>query len=366
MKRPVRLKKNTPIKNGYYTKIIISIVISLTITGLIIVGSASVVAADRDFGNKWFYLRQQMVWATLGLIGLYISQKINMSVIRQYSYPIFICTVALLVAVLIPGIGTQLLGARRWINLGFTTFQPAELAKLAAIIYFANLYSKKLEFKPFILVTGLLALLVLLEPDMGTTLVILGISVSMYIGSGNKLKPLVGMIPLGVSLLILAIVISPYRLNRVKTFFNSSHDPLGSSYQVRQALISLGSGGLFGQGLGQSRQKYEFLPEVTTDSIFAVSGEEIGFIGNTILIILFLGLTMCGLQVARTQTDKFNSLLALGISSWFGFQSLINISAVVALVPFTGIPLSFISYGGTSLFLTLIASGMLINVSRDV
>ncbi len=340
------------------------LIIALTVFGLIMVGSASVVAADQDFGNKWYYLRQQAVWATLGISGLVIASRFPHQKLQHFAKPLFLVTIFLLIMVLVPGIGSKLLGARRWLNLGLFSFQPAEFAKLSMVIYFASLYAKKIATFPFVSITGLVAGLIMLEPDMGTTLVITGTSTLMYFGSGGKLKNLLSVVPLLAIFMVLAIIISPYRMSRVKTFFDSSHDPLGASYQVRQSLISLGSGGFIGTGIGESRQKYEFLPEVTTDSIFAIIGEELGTFGTITILIIFAFLTIGGLQIAATQSNNFSKYLALGIASWFGLQAFINMSAVVALLPFTGIPLLFISYGGTSLLITLISSGILINIAK--
>lgn len=345
-------------------KFILALVVGLTIFGLIIIGSASVVAANHDFNDKWYFLRQQGLWALLGLIGMTVMIKYPHQKLILLARPVFYICLFLLVVVLIPGIGLKIMGARRWINLGFTTFQPAELAKLASILFFASLYKNGARFLPFAFWTSILAILLILEPDMGTSLVIIGASTLQYLGSGGRLKFLLMSLPIALILAILAISLSPYRLQRVKTFFDKSHDPQGASYQVRQSLIGLGAGGIMGRGLGESRQKYEFLPEVSTDSIFAVVGEELGMFGTFAVALTFLGLTLTGLSLAPATKNPFTSSVAIGISSWFGLQAFINMSAVASLVPFTGIPLSFISYGGTSLLITLIASGILINIAN--
>jgi cell division protein FtsW len=209
-------------------------------------------------------------------------------------------------------------------------------------------------------------MLIMLEPDMGTTIVVSSICLFTYIGSGGPLKPLLFSAPIVGLIAASLIIISPYRADRLKTFFDTSHDPLGSSYQIRQALIGLGSGGMFGVGFGQSRQKYDFLPEVTTDSIFAVVGEELGLAGTFIVSVAFIGLTLTGFQISKLAQSKFSSLLSLAITCWLGIQAFINMSANIALLPFTGIPLPFISYGGTALLVNLTASGILVNISQSI
>lgn len=347
------------------SRILLLLIIGLSLFGLLMVGNASVVAAGRDFGDKWYYLKLQGLWTGVGLVCLFFSSRFPHRRLEAFATPFFIATLALLLVVLIPGIGSKLLGARRWINLGFLSIQPAELAKLSVAIYLAKLFKSPPRLVHLLVICGLLAFLLLLEPDMGTLLVLISMCLLVYFGSGGKLKGFLLGLPVIAALAVGVIMLSPYRVSRLKTFFNSAHDPQGASYQVRQALIGLGSGGVFGIGLGQSRQKYQFLPEVTTDSIFAVIGEELGLIGGIVVIGLLGSIVFLGLQVAKLQTHRFSANLALAISAWFGMQACINLSAIVALLPFTGIPLTFISYGGSSLVITLFASGILINIAHD-
>lgn len=348
------------------TLIITYLVLGITLFGLLMVGNASVVDATRDFGDKWYYLKLQSGWALVGLIGFFLSSKINYHRLEKLSFPLLLVTLLLLTAVLIPGIGSKLLGARRWLNLGFFSFQPAELAKLTLIIYFSSLLKKsKDQFWPFISVLGICAGLIMIEPDLGTTIVLVGASLITYFGSGGQLKRFLILIPVILLAGAGLILFSTYRMDRLKTFFDYTHDPLGTSYHIRQVLLSLGSGGIFGVGLGQSRQKYEFLPEVTTDSIFAVIGEELGLVGSLLVLTAFFVFVNLGLHVTRNAPDQFGSNLALGLTSWIGLQAFINIAAMAALVPLTGIPLPFISYGGSSLVLVLLASGTLVSISRQ-
>lgn len=345
--------------------ILVCLVFALVIFGLIMVGNASVVDAARDFSDKWYYLKLQSVWAVLGLIGFGLASLWPYERWQKIARPLFLTTIVCLVLVLIPGIGSKLLGARRWISLGPFGFQPAELAKLSLVIYLATFIKKDLPMWSFLGVVGLTTGLVMLEPDLGTTIVLGGISLMMYFGGGGKLRYLFSLVPVVGILVLVMVLISPYRLARLKTFLDHRDDPLGSSYHIRQVLISLGSGGITGVGFGQSRQKYEFLPEVTTDSIFAVVAEETGLIGSTILISMFGLFVIVGLKVAQKAPDLFAANLAIGITAWIGWQAFVNLAAMVALVPLTGIPLPFISYGGSAVVVNLLACGILVNIARQ-
>ena len=340
------------------------ITISLTFFGLIMIGSASVVDAARDFGDKWYYLKLQGLWALIGLILFFIITRINHLRYQKYAFPFFCLTAGLLLVVLIPGIGTKLLGARRWINFGFFLLQPSELAKLTMAIYFSALLTKKNKIWPFFSTLTLASILIIMEPDLGTALVIIGMGIFTYFGSGGKILPLLGFTAMGLIAVILIIMVSPYRLSRLKSYVDYTHDPLGASYQIRQALVALGSGKIFGLGLGQSRQKYNFLPETTTDSIFAIVGEELGLVGSSAILLAFLILILKGFGAAAFSHPGFSANLAISLTSLIGLQTFLNISAITALMPLTGIPLTYISYGGSSLLIMLVATGILVNISR--
>ena len=340
-------------------------VLGLLIFGVVMVFNASLVDAIKNHGDKFFYIRRQTIWMVLGLTACYFFSNLPYKLLERFAKPIMISTFILLVAVLIPGISQEVLGARRWIGFGSFVVQPAEIAKFALVIYLASILPKLRHPGPFIGVFLGLAGLVMLEPDLGTTIVISSIALLMYFASGGPLIHfLIGLPVVAVTGLIL-ILSSDYRRERLLTFFNPTADPLGSSYHIRQVLIALGSGGLFGVGLGQSRQKYLFLPEPATDSIFAIIGEELGFIGAVVLIGAFLFLVWRGYLIALNTQDTFGKLLAIGITSWLGCQVFLNLAAMVALVPLTGIPLPFVSYGGSALVVTLAAVGTLLNISRS-
>lgn len=341
------------------------LVLSLTLVGLLFVASASVVSASRDFQDPWYYLKLQSIWALLGVICFFVFSRLPYQNLEKISPILRLITLISLVAVLIPGIGHKFLGARRWLNFGLFSFQPSELAKFSLVIYFSKLLSSKNEvFKPFIFLLGLVCGLIMLQPDLGTTIIITGISLFIYLGSANSLRPFAIITPLALGLILLLAVVSPYRRQRLTTFLNPDSDPQGASYHIHQIILSLGSGGFWGVGFGQSRQKYDFLPEVTTDSIFAIIAEELGFVGSTCLILVFLILITQGLAVSKSCPTQFGRLLALGITCWLGLQIIINLASMTALFPLTGIPLPFISYGGTSLVLVLVASGILVNIAK--
>jgi cell division protein FtsW len=343
-------------------------IVPLSLFGLLMVYNASVAMAIRDFGNQYYYLQEQTKWLVLGLIIAIIFSFIDYRFWKKIAFPIMIVTILLLCIVLIPGVGIQALGAKRWINLGFFVLQPAEFAKLSLVIYLSAWFSGKTSERlfPFLLLLGVLVGLIMLEPDLGTTMIITLTSLALFFYSGAALKLFLLIIPIIAVVATSLALFSPYRLKRLLTFFNPELDPLGASYHIRQAIIAIGSGGLFGLGLGQSRQKYEYLPEANTDSIFAIIGEELGFIGCVGLIAVYLFILWRGFRIARGIDDPFGRNLALGITTWIGIQTIINISAMVALIPLTGVPLPFISYGGSSLIILFAACGILVNISRFV
>jgi cell division protein FtsW len=328
------------------------------------VANASSVEAFRDFGDKFFYFKKQIVWAILGILVFLFSLNFNYKHYKIMVMPLLIFCLVSLVAVMIPGLGIKALGAKRWLGYGNLRFQPAELTKLAFILWSAAYFTNQRRKFPFLVIMGILVGLIMLEPDLGTTVVIVISGLGIYFASGASIWQmfLLGLIGLGGGLGL--IFSSAYRKQRLLTFLNPAKDPLGASYHIRQILLALGSGGITGLGLGQSRQKYEYLPEVTTDSIFAVIAEETGFTGSCILVLLFLLFIWQGIKIAKQAPDQFSRLLALGITVWIGIQVLVNLAAMTALIPLTGIPLPFVSYGGSSLVLTLFACGILANISK--
>lgn len=347
--------------------ILILSVIFLTLFGLLMIYDASSFVAFRDFSDKYHYLKGQFFWVLLGFAFLTFFTFFDYHRFYNLSLPLMVVSLALLVMVFIPGIGIKLLGAHRWIDLKVFLLQPTEFAKLSLAIYLAAWFSKKEKgrFLAFSLLLGLLLMLIILQPDMGTAVVILGEALIVYFLSGGNMLYFAGSIPLlGVIGLIL-IKISPYRAERLATFLNPNQDVLASSYHVKQILIALGNGGVFGVGLGNSLQKYAYLPENTTDSIFAIIAEELGFLGSTVLICIMAVVVWRGFRIAGRAPDNFGKLLAAGVTTFLAIQMIINLGAQTILLPLTGIPLPFISYGGSALIIDLCAIGILLNIARQ-
>ncbi|MCX6792245.1 MAG: putative lipid II flippase FtsW [Candidatus Gottesmanbacteria bacterium] len=341
-------------------------VIILSLFGVLMVYDSSVAIAIRDFGTQYYYLRDQLKWLVVGFVALTVLSFIDYHYWYKIALPILLGTFVLLLAVFLPGIGVTALGAHRWINFGFFILQPAELAKLVLAIYLAAWFSvrERGRLAAFAVLVSMVVGLVLLEPDLGTSVIIVAIALILYFASGAPVWHFAVILPVLVVGVVGLAVISPYRMARLTTFLHPDRDPLGSSYHIRQALLGLGSGGWFGVGIGQSRQKYEYLPEANTDSIFAIIGEETGFVGSVAVVLMFVFVSWRGFRIAKRARDGFGRLLAIGITSWISLQSIINLSAMVALLPLTGVPLPFVSYGGSSLIIMLAGVGILLNISK--
>lgn len=328
---------------------------------------ASSFVAFRDFSDKYHYVKDQFVWMLLGFGALAFFSLFDYRKLYNLALPILLLALLLLTLVFIPGIGVSLLGAHRWINLGMFTLQPAEFVKLALAIYLAAWFSNKEKGRlpAFLLLMGLILGLVIAEPDMGTTVVILAEALAVYFLSGANLFYFFLMGPAVALLGFIFIKISPYRARRLEAFLNIDSSLQSSSYHVKQILIALGAGGLTGVGLGNSLQKYAYLPESTTDSIFAIIAEELGFAGAIALIIFFIFIISRCFHIAVNASDNFGKLLAGGITVFLATQTIINLASQTALIPLTGIPLPFISYGGSSLIVDFAAIGILLNISRQ-
>jgi len=345
-------------------KIIITLSLSLTLVGLVALADASAPAALSNFSDKYYYVKQQLLAAGVGVLLMFIFSKVNYRLWEKIALPFFILSVVLLILVLIPGVGTKILGARRWFFIGNYSFQPSEIIKLAIAVYFAKLASK--DKKPLSYFIPLIAVgfLIMLQPDLGTAISISIIAFSQIFVSGISLYYFLSAIIVSAVTSAILILTSEYRKDRLMGFIQSTDDPLGKSYHIRQVLLALGAGGIWGVGLGQSRQKYLFLPEAATDSIFAVIAEEIGFVGSSILIFFFALFIFTGLKISQNSQDRFGKVLSVGIVAWIGGQAFLNIASMVALIPITGIPLPFFSFGGSSLIAILVASGILANISK--
>ncbi|NLO88970.1 MAG: stage V sporulation protein E [Clostridia bacterium] len=338
--------------------------------GLVMVFSASAVSAYLDRGDSFFYLKRQLRWALVGIVVMIGLMNFNYYRIRRYANLGLLFSIMLLVLVLV--VGTVSHGSSRWLDLGIISFQPSELIKLLLVIFLAKSLSDHQEevqnfFKgvlPHIAITGFICLLILLQPDLGTALSIAGTAYLMLIAAGARATHLVILALVGAALVPAAIVMEPYRLKRITAFLNPWADPMDSGFQIIQSLLALGSGGLMGMGLGQSRQKFFYLPERHTDFIYAILGEELGFIGASFVLLLFAIFLWRGFKIALSVKDNFGSLLAVGITSMIILQMIINIGVVTGSMPVTGITLPLISYGGSSLVFTLAGIGILLNISR--
>jgi len=348
-------------------------VAALTAFGLVMVFSASEVQGWLWFHNPAYYFERQLMWLALGVILLFAGANLDYHRLRPLAWPLGVVTVVLMVLVLLPHFGVEVNGARRWLRLGPLQMQPAELAKIAAIIFMAlwlerhrdRLSSLEDGVVPFLALLGFTILLVILERDLGTTMIVAGILLAQFLVAGGR-KRHVLLLALIIALCVyLFIRMEPYRLHRILAFIDPWSDPLNSGFQAIQSVVALGSGGFAGLGLGHSIQKYQWLPFAHTDFIFAIVGEETGLLGTSAVLALFGLFAYRGYRVALKAPDAFGSLLACGVTTWIALQALINIAAVTVTLPTTGIPLPFISYGGSSLAIALLAVGILINVSTQ-
>ncbi len=345
----------------------------LVIFGLIMISSASIVISQEQYQQSYYFLKNQL-WRGLlpGLILGVAAYFVPYRWLKNLSLPMFVITILLLVAVFIPGLGSAHGGSHRWLDLGPLSVQPSEFLKLTFIIYLSawlasrekNIKSFSQSLVPFIILIGILAVLLLMEPDIGTLGVIGFTAVAIYFMAGARTLHL-SLIGAGsLALFWLLVNFFSHASNRFQVFLHPELDPQGIGYQINQATLALGSGGLFGLGLGHSLQKFKYLPQPASDSIVAVIGEELGFIGLACLLALFLLFTWRGLKIAKGAPDSFGELLAVGITSWIIIQTLINVAAICGLLPLTGITLPFISLGGSSLAISLTAMGILLNISK--
>lgn len=349
-------------------------VLGLVVFGVMMVYDASIVLAHEQFGDATYFLKNQITWALLGLLFGLLALRIDYHRWQTLARPLFILALFFLILVLIPQFSRQTLGARRRINLPFqfpvvgtVGFQPSELSKLSLVLLLSSLLDKREKGKllQFLLIIGLAGGLIVAEPDFGTALVIVGVGLAVYFLSGASPIEMGLLLLLSLLAALIFAFSAEYRVQRVLTYFGLLSDRQGASYHLNQAQIALGSGGLFGLGLGASRQKYQYLPEVMTDSIFAVIGEELGFVGAAFTVLLLTFVILRGLQIVRNAPDKFGRLLAGGLTSIIAIQTLLNLGSMVALTPLTGVPLPFISYGGSNLTLMLWGVGILLNISRN-
>ena len=348
------------------------VAVALLSAGVVMVYSASaVVAADR-FHDPYFFLKKQLFWALLGAGVLLAALRCDYRWLEKAMMPALIVAGVCLVLVLVPPIGQAINGTRRWIRLGPVSFQPVELAKLALVVYLAAFLARKRgaleEFRtgtlPPLLVVGVLAGLVLLQPDLGNCMTLIVLTFALLYLAGSPIKHLAWVAAPALPLIVVAIWMAPYRMRRITAFVDPWADPRGGGFQIIQSWLALGNGGVLGQGIGASRQKLFYLPESHTDFIFAILGEELGFVGAVAIVALFAVLVWRGLRVGLRAPDAFGAYLALGITVLIATQTLLNLGVVTGLLPTKGLPLPFISFGGSALLMTMLATGMLLNISQ--
>ncbi len=349
--------------------LIFVLTIILSLIGLFILYESSSYTALLNLNDRFYFIKNQALYLPIGIVGALIVSRIPVKKLYVFALPTLLITFILLIAVFLPGIGLELKGSRRWINLGFTVFQPSELLKISLTLYLAAWLSSKEKGRlvAFLILLGVFGGLVILQPDLDTAFIVAITAISVYFLSGARIKEMVFMgalMAIGVALLI---VVAPYRLERFSSFTQFSiENPTDETYHLRQIVLGVGAGGLFGVGPGNSIQKYAYLPENTTDSIFAIYAEETGFVGSVFLVGLYVSHVLLGFYIAIRSKDMFGTLLASGISIFLSIQALINLSSQAIIMPLAGIPLPFISYGGSSLIINFLAIGLLMNVANQL
>ena len=348
------------------------VVLALVLLGVVMVYSASaIIAADR-FGDPFFFLKKQLFWALLGGGLLWAALRLDYRRLERLVVPLLIVSIALLVLVLLPPFGQAINGTRRWFRIGPLSFQPVELAKFALVLYLASFLTRRAEAMrsfwqglfPILLVAGTMALLTFVQPDLGNSLALVVLTLVLAYLAGAPVKHMAWVAGAALPLVTLAVALKPYRWRRMVAFVNPWDDPQGSGFQIIQSFLALGSGGLTGRGLGGSKQKLFYLPEPYTDFIFAIVGEELGLIGAVGVLALFAVLIWRGLRVGLRAPDPFGSYLALGLTVMLATQILVNLGVVMGALPTKGLPLPFVSFGGSALLMTMFSAGVLLNISQ--
>jgi cell division protein FtsW len=347
------------------------VVVALVGFGVVMVYSASAILATDRFRDPYFFLRKQCFWALLGLGALWATMGVDYRRWRAVVLPLLGLAVFLLVAVLLPGFGQEINGTRRWLRWGPVSFQPTELAKLALVLYLADFLARRQAqigsfwrgFLPPLLVTAAMAALILKQPDLGSSVALVAVVLSTIYVAGARLRHMAVVALAAVPVIVLLVTGASYRLRRVFAFIDPWADPRGAGFQIIQSYLALGGGGLTGRGLGESKQKLFYLPEPHTDFIFAIVGEELGFVGAVVTVVLFGLLLWRGMRIALRVADPFGALAAIGITAMLTTQALVNLGVVVGLLPTKGLPLPFVSFGGSSLLVAMASVGLLLNIS---
>ncbi len=342
----------------------------LNIVGLVMIMSASSVRALASYGSAWYFFERQLMWATFGAVAFFVTARVDYRRWKRFAPTILASTVVLLMLVLVAG--AKVNDSRRWLGFGSYGVQPSELAKLALVLCGAQILATRARaihewraWRPVVALVGAFALLIMLEPDLTSLMVIVVIAISLLVVAGVPRAALAKMTTYAAGGALILAYIAPYRRMRLLGFLHPSSDPANATYQIRQSLIAIGSGGLDGVGLGAGRAKWLFLPNAHTDFIFAIVGEELGFIGCLLVLGLFAGFALVGLRVARRAPDRFGMLVAAGVTAWIVGEAVINIGAVIGVLPVSGVPLPFLSVGGSSLLITMAGAGILANIARQ-
>lgn len=350
-----------------FDQTLLLLVAGLILFGLIMLSSASSPVGYENFADGYYFVKHQIFFGLVpGIFGLLFFLRMPYQRIKRHAFTLLVVSIVLLLLVFIPGIGSEFGTSHSWISIGgLFSIQPAEIVKLTFLFYLAAWLEKKSELVPFLIALGSVLLLIMLQPDLGTTTIIAAMAMAVYFASGAPISHLLGIGAAGFGALGFLIAIAPYRAARFTTFLHPELDPQGIGYHINQALLAIGSGGFLGLGYGQSRQKFEYLPEVAGDSIFAVIAEEMGFVVATLLVAAFAFFFWRGLGIAKEAPDAFGRYLATGIVAWITLQAFINMGSMTSIMPMTGTTLPFVSYGGTSLAVTMCAVGVLLNISKS-
>lgn len=367
-------RSDTMMVSHRYDRWLLAIVLSLMGIGIVMVYSASVVSAEIQFGDDLYYLKRQLAFMLGGLVVMAIGMNVPYQLLERYARPLMIIAVCLLLLALVPGISSSAKGASRWLNLGFIRLQPSEVVKLSFIIYLSaylsqrqhDLHKFRVAWVPNILLVGVIAALLMVQPDFGSTVIIGGMLTLMIWAAGGRHLHVAILGGIGLLLGSAAIAHKAYRMKRLMAFLSPESDPQGVAYQINQALISFGSGEWTGLGLGASRQKLLYLPDAHTDFIFSIIGEEMGLLGASFIVVLFVLFLWRGLKIARQASYSFGALLAFGLTAMIAGQACVNMAVVMAMLPTKGLTLPFISYGGSSLLILSFSAGVLLNISRQM
>jgi cell division protein FtsW len=370
-KQPAKTTRARAVPSGFL--LLFAVLVVLNLIGLVMVLSASSVTALHQEGSSYYYFERQLVWLAIGSVAFVAALRTDYHRLRLLALPLLLVCGGLLVVVLLPGVGSNVNGSSRWIGVGTFGIQPSEFAKLAILIFSADLLARRtawiedtrVTLRPVMTAFCVLAALIMLQPNLGTTIVLAAITFSILFVAGVPMRPLVGWGAVGTVTACVLAMGESYRRARVLAFLHPWNDPLNTGYQTIQSQVSLASGGWFGLGLGASRAKWGFLPYAHTDFIFAIIGEELGLFGALLVVMLFAAVAFLGVRAGLHAPDPFGRLLAIGITTWLSVQAFVNIGAVIGVLPITGVPLPFISFGGSSVLATMAASGILLNVARS-